>query len=357
MVSFIISLDNSYEMCDNFFTKFLSNDFVKNSEVIVVIDGNYDLRIRQLLDESIIQNPNLKVYYIEKCGYGRANNIGVCKSTGDYLFFINCDIFTDNKCFELMYETLVNGIADCVQPLLIYPQTNLVQCAGTFFGQYFKDHLFDGNKITSKIVNIDGPRQALTSALYAMKKETFNDVGGFDEFYYNKLEGFELSYKIHLSGKKCWYLSQARAWHSRGGGRNKYSFDFRQQEAYFWSRFGNNIKPDIEEYLALQLDFSITSHSYYTIIVSQIRSWANTLSKIGIKSTQIYEMPWVGPAMFNLWDILPNSFLSYPEPILFVVENIRFLNNNKYWFQIRGRKNDIAIDRYANLIQIYEYLF
>ena len=69
----------------------------------------------------------------------------------------------------------------------------------------------------------------------------------------NKLEGFELSYKIYLAGKTCWYLSSARAWHSRGGGRNLYSFDFRQQEAYFWSRFGNAIKPDITDYLKMQM--------------------------------------------------------------------------------------------------------
>lgn len=139
--------------------------------------------------------------YSSKIGYGKANNLGVKHSTGEYLFFINTDIFIEDGCFEKMLAVLNGGIADCVQPLLIYPQSNLVQCAGTFFGPYFKDHLFDGNRIDADIVNQDGPRQALTSALYAMKRSVFDELNGFDEFYYNKLEGFELSYKIYLSGK------------------------------------------------------------------------------------------------------------------------------------------------------------
>lgn len=82
--------------------------------------------------------------YSSKIGYGKANNLGVKHSTGEYLFFINTDIFIEDGCFEKMLAVLNGGIADCVQPLLIYPQSNLVQCAGTFFGPYFKDHLLMG---------------------------------------------------------------------------------------------------------------------------------------------------------------------------------------------------------------------
>lgn len=356
MVSFIISIDTTYEMADNFFTLFFSHYFVKQSEVIIVVDGNYNLQIHSMLNTIKDSEKNVKVIYLSKSGYGKANNIGVQHSTGEYLFFINTDIFIEEGCFEKMYDVLHNEIADCVQPLLIYPQSNLVQSAGTFFGPYFKDHLFDGNKIDSSIVNQDGPRQALTSALYAMKRSVFEMFNGFDEFYYNKLESFELSYKIHLSGKVCWYLSSARAWHSRGGGRNLYSFDFRQQEAYFWGRFGNRIKPDITDYLKMQMYEDMQNNYYYTIIVSQIRSWKEILHTTGIKSSTLFEMPWIGPGNFNLWDIFPNTILKSPSPLLLIVENIKYLRSNKYWFEIRNNPNDIAMDRYANLITIQDYL-
>lgn len=356
MVSFIISIDTTYEMADNFFTYFFEHDFVRQSEVIIVVDGNYNLQIRSMLNKIKENMSNVKIIYLPKVGYGKANNVGVQHSIGEYLFFINADIFAEKGCFEKMYDTLHNGVADCVQPLLIYPQSNLVQSAGTFFGPYFKDHLFDGNKINSFIVNQDGPRQALTSALYAMKRILFDKFNGFDEFYYNKLEGFELSYKIYLAGKICWYLSSARAWHSRGGGRNLYSFDFRQQEAYFWSRFGNVIKPDIADYLKMQTTSDMYTNCYYTIIVSQIRSWKEILKGTDIISNAIVDMPWVGPGSFNLWDIFPNTILKNPAPLLIIVENIKYLRSNKYWFEIRNNPDDIAIDKFANLVNILEYL-
>lgn len=356
MVSFIISIDTTYEMADNFFKLFFAHNFVQQSEVVIVVDGNYNLQIRNLLNKLKENTSNVKIINLPKVGYGKANNIGVQNSTGEYLFFINTDIFAEEGCFEKMYDTLHNGIADCVQPLLIYPQSNLVQSAGTFFGPYFKDHLFDGNKIDSFIVNKDGPRQALTSALYAMKRTLFNKFNGFDEFYYNKLEGFELSYKIYLAGKICWYLSSARAWHSRGGGRNLYSFDFRQQEAYFWSRFGNVIRSDIADYLKMQTSTDIYNNCYYTIIMSQLRSWKEILRSTGINSSTIVDMPWISPGSFNLWDIFPNTILKNSVPLLIIVENIKHLRSNKYWFMVRNNPYDIAIDRFANLVNIQEYL-
>ena len=356
MVSFIISIDTTYEMADNFFNLLYGHEFVRKSEVIVVIDGNHNLQIHSMLNKLKNTYSNMKIVHLPKVGYGKANNIGVYNSTGEYLFFINTDIFAEPGCFEKMYNVLYNGIADCVQPLLIYPQSNLVQSAGTFFGPFFKDHLFDGNKINASIVTKDGPRQALTSALYAMKRSTFDSFQGFNEFYYNKLEGFELSYKIHLSGKTCWYLSSAKAWHSRGGGRNLYSFDFRQQEAYFWSHYGSKIKQDISEYLKRQIDFNVLENSYYTVIISQIRSWPQILKSAGISCTMFIDMAWVGPNAFNLWNIFPSSMLKTKEPLLLVVESIKYLRSNKYWFEVRDNPKDIAIDRYANLVNIQNYL-
>ena len=356
MVSFIISIDTTYEMADNFFTLFFTHYFVQQSEVVIVVDGNYNLEIRNMLNKLKENTSNVKIIYLPKVGYGQANNVGVQNSSGEYLFFINTDIFAEEGCFEKMYDALHNKIADCVQPLLIYPQSNLVQSAGTFFGPYFKDHLFDGNKMDALIVNKDGPRQALTSALYAMKRTVFDQFNGFDEFYYNKLEGFELSYKIYLAGQTCWYLSSARAWHSRGGGRNLYSFDFRQQEAYFWARYGSNIKPDIADFINKQLEASMLDLRYYAVMMSQIRSWTSILQETELQCSNIVEMPWVGPNAFNLWNIFPSYLLKCPEPLLLIVENIKYLRGNKYWFEVRDNRSDLAVDRFANLVNIYEYL-
>lgn len=356
MNSFIISIDSTFEMADNFFDRFLKNQYVQQNEVVVIVDGNYNNKIHTLLTEISKSNNNVTVLYSDKVGYGKANNLAVRHAHGEILFFINNDIFAEDDCFEKMSTAIESGVADCVQPLLIYPQTNLVQCAGTFFGPYFKDHLFDGNKSSSKIVRESGPRQALTSALYALPRALFYDLGGFNEFYYNKLEGFELSYKIHLNGLKCWYLADAVAWHSRGGGRNQYTFDFRQQEAYFWCHYGHSVKPDIAHYINRQMTVEMAENRYYPITMSQVRSWDEILQATKLRYSSFVEMPWIGTDVFNLWNIFPSSLLNSPMPILLIVENIRFLRSNRFWFETRGNKEDIAIDRFANLVNIYDYI-
>lgn len=356
MVSFIISIDSSYAMTNNFFSLFLNNHFVKNSEVVVVLDGVCNSNVISYCTELEQHYKNLKVYKINKVGYGKANNYAVEKSTGEYLYFINDDVFVEEDCFEKMHSKLIAGGIDCIQPLLIYPQTNLVQCAGTFFGPYYKAHLFEGNKTDAKVVQIEGQRQALTSALYAMRRDIFYEFGGFDEFYYNKLESFELSYKLTLGGKICWYLPSAKAWHSRGGGRKQYSFDFSQQESYFWSRFGSTIKPDIAKYLSFQLTEEMTNKSFYTVVISQLRSWKEILADTPLKIDQYVEMPWIAPSSFNLWEIFPYEILQYKSPIVLIVENITYLTDNQYWFRLRNNPFDIAIDRFANVVNILTYI-
>lgn len=356
MNSFIISIDSTFEMTDNFLDRLIKDPVVSESEVVIVLDGNYNSKNHALLTKIEKDHPNVTVIYSEKIGYGKANNLAVRHSHGDILFFINSDIFAAEDCFVKMQKSIENGVADCVQPLLLYPQSNLVQCAGTFFGPYFKDHLFDGNKRDSGIVQQSGPRQALTSALYALPRALFDELGGFDEFYYNKLEGFELSYKIHLRGMTCWYLADAVAWHSRGGGRKQYSFDFKQQEAYFWSRYGGSVKPDIAEYIEQQTTDEMAGERYYAIMMSQIRSWKEILRDTKLTYREMKEMPWIGPEAFNLWDTFPSHLLKSPAPLLLIVENIRYLRGNKYWFELRDNRSDIAVDRFANLVNIQEYL-
>lgn len=350
-----MSIDTSFPMANNFFELFLTDPFVKANEIIVVVDGNDNSRIHNLLKGLEIQYPNMRTFFCEKMGYGAANNFAVGQSKGEFLFFINSDVFTDNSCYEKMLRVLQEKKAECVQPLLVYPQSKTVQCAGTFFGPYFKEHLFDGNSITAPVVLKSGYRQALTSALYAMPRDVFKEYGGFDEFYFNKLESFELSYKITQHGQRCYYLADALAYHSRGAGRGQYTFDFRQQEAFFWSRFGSTIKPDIDAYLSEQVIPTMQKMSYYVIIMNQVRSWKSILEKLPLSFSAFQEMSWIPTSSINLFDTLPHNFLLNPAPLAFVVTNIRQLRNNRYWFELRNNPNDIIIDNYANLILANEW--
>lgn len=355
MVSFIISVDNSYELMDNFIYHFFKSNFVIDNQSVFVIDANYDLRIHKLLKDAQKKYSNIKIIFSDtKLGYGRANNLAVSKCDGEYLFFINTDVFAENDCFEKMFDILKNNRADCVQPLLIWPQNKLVQCAGSTFGPYFKNHLYAGRRADHPCVLKSGPRQALTSALYAMKKTTFYDMGQFDAFYYNKLESFELSLKISIAGGLCWYASEAKAYHAQGCSRNMYSFDFRQQEARFWCYFGDKYIIDINEYFNKQILPPMLGKQYDVICFSQVQSWKSILEQLPLKYQGYYDYQGIDANKINLIDLVPSYILYANNPLIFLVDNINDLKKNKLYIQQSKQTGNIVLDTYGNLVDFDE---
>lgn len=354
-VSFIISIDSSFEMTNNFFEHLLQDSFAKNSEIVIVLDAVTNCNTIAYLKSISVKNNNLKLCFLDKkVGYGKANNYGVKQSEGSILYFINTDVFAEEGCFEKMYNALKNENVACVQPLLIWPQNNRIQCAGSTFGPYYKKHLFAGRSLESiNLSDYSQERQALTSALYAMRKCDFVHFGMFDEFYYNKLESFELSLKLTLAGKRCLCIHEAIAFHSQGTGRNQYYFDFYQQEAYFWSKMGAHFKTDIHNYYIKQLTDDMLKDTYYIISICHIRSEIEMIKKLGISYLDYYEINGLSPNNINLYELLPYSLHQLDIPLLFFVENIMDLSKNKRWFETRKCKNkDLVIDTYGNLLYV-----
>lgn len=352
-ISFIISVDSSFEMTNNFFEHLLQDEFAKKSEIVVILDAITNTDIIKYLKKLAVSYNNLKLHFSDtKLGYGKANNYAVRQSQNDILYFINTDVFADKECFSKMYSALMTPNVACVQPLLIWPQNNRIQCAGSTFGPYYKKHLFAGRTLDSiDLSDYPQDRPALTSALYAMRKDDFFSYGMFDEFYYNKLESFELSLKLSLSGKRCLCIHDAIAYHSQGTGRNQYYFDFYQQEAYFWVKMGAQFKTDIYNHYKRQLSEEMLKNTYYAISICHIRTAKETIEQLGISYLDYYELNGLSPNNINLYELLPYSLHKLEMPLLFFVENIMDLTKNKHWFETRNCKDkDLVIDTYGNLL-------
>ena len=317
-VSFIISIDSSFEMLNNFFEHLLQDEFALNSEIIVILDAITNCNIITYIKNLSKQTPNIKVYISDKkLGYGKANNYAVKQSKNNILY-------------------------------------NRIQCAGSTFGPFYKKHLFAGRLLnTIDLSNYPQERQALTSALYAMRKADFYNYGMFDEFYYNKLESFELSLKLSLGGKRCLCVHDAIAFHSQGTGRNQYFFDFYQQEAYFWVKMGKDFKPDIYKHYKRQITSKMLNNTYYVVSICQIRTVKNIIEQLGITYLDIYEINGISPNKINLYELLPYSLHQLDIPLLFFVENILDLGKNKHWFETRNHNSsDLVIDTYGNLVNV-----
>ena len=73
-VSFIISIDSSYEMTTNFFEELLSNKFSKNSEIVIVNDCVDNVKTINYLNQINASYNNVILINLDKkVGYGVAN--------------------------------------------------------------------------------------------------------------------------------------------------------------------------------------------------------------------------------------------------------------------------------------------
>lgn len=85
----------------------ISNQTYKNIEIILINDGSTD-RTKEICDEYKSKDSRIRVYHIENHGVSYARNLGIKKSSGKYIQFVDSDDYID----EQMIEILVNNIKE-----------------------------------------------------------------------------------------------------------------------------------------------------------------------------------------------------------------------------------------------------
>lgn len=354
--SIIVAFDNDFEMINNFCENLLLTTDLSNGEVIFVSDGCRDIKTLNYLKEK--SESNTKIILIEteqRQGYSISNNIGVRKSNGDYLIFINSDVLPTIGSIEKLVTVLENNEnIGIVQGLLVYPQNGTVQSTGHLFFEYQNCHVYSGESVDSDIVKNSGERQALTTAFCTVRKDDFIKVGMFDEIYYNAFEGMEMSLKISHLGKKCFYCSESVAYHIVGGSRNNIRFNNELSAHIFWGRWCSKVTEDIHKYIIPQINEKITNKTYFWIQASSMIGWAQVLNKLQISTSGKVD---IQDRFFNAIDLYQNlsfKFLEHPAPFVFTVDKLSVLKGNKKWIADRNNPNDLVIDCHGLLKHLNE---
>ena len=351
--SYIVAIDNTYSLTTNFLEQLLCI-IARNDELIIVTDACNNIDTIDYLEEKAKNNSQIKLIHLKsKVGFSGSNNIGIKNAKGETIIFINSDIFPEINCIENMINLLwSNDKIAAVQPLLIYPQSNLVQSAGHVFSDYRSGQLFNMRKPNDSVVQKNGKRQALTMALCAVKKDILTQLGGFDEYYFNSHEGLELTLKISLSGYSCFYCANAIAYHCTGAARSTCLFDASKQKAHFYQKWGNNLQYDLGEYFNLQITTEQLDTSYFCLNFSTSHQWDELLEKIHINVIQRSSFQERFLKDINLFYCLPFSSLNYGGSFLFLCDNMAQLKKNHRWISLRKNCNDVIMDLDGNLVPL-----
>ncbi len=214
-------------------------------EIIVVDNGSTDGTGDFLEQEQaagrlkVLSNP-------ENLGFARACNQGAQATRGSCLLFLNNDTQVLPGWLTAMTACLKRDVG-VVGAKLLYPDDS-VQHAGVVFNQDKRLlHIYKNFSKDHPAVNKEREFQAVTAACMLIRKSLFDEIGPFDESYFNGLEDVDLCLNVKKLGYKVLYTPKCEVYHFESKTPGRFAKEPKNSRL-FLERWYHQIVPDEETY-------------------------------------------------------------------------------------------------------------
>ncbi|SRR5579884_1102616 len=185
-VSIIIPTKNKTDLLSRCISSLLEQTAYENFEILLVDNGTRDSEAKRYLQQ-LSDNERIRViWYPGSFNYSAINNMAAREARGEFLLFLNNDVeFTDPEWLtEMVMWAQLKPIGIVGAKLL--RGNGSIQHLGVVVGMGgFADHPFaDEPTLTFGLAGSTGWYRnflAVTGACMMMRREVFNDIGGFDE--------------------------------------------------------------------------------------------------------------------------------------------------------------------------------
>ncbi len=237
--------------------KSIVNEIVKfnNVEIIVVdnasTDGSHEAVKKYFPDIQIIVNK-------KNFGFSKANNIGIEKSNGKYICFINTDVELIHNCFVPMYDFMeVNENVGILGPCIVNPDLTVQQSCRYFpklwhiiVEAFFLNRIFKKLKFfcqtmkslpTDKVASVD----VLSGCFWMVRREAINNVGLLDENFYIYSEDVDWCKRFKNIGWEIVYYPFVRAIHYGGASSSispvHYYVEMQRSQLKYWCKYHSQL--------------------------------------------------------------------------------------------------------------------
>jgi GT2 family glycosyltransferase len=164
-------------------------------EIILVDNGSSDGTIQFVGEHfgqvNVIRNVNN--------GYGAGNNLGVAHARGTYIVILNPDTIVEKDWLENLIAPLRNdNNLVTTSKILMYDGSSINTCGNInhFTGMTFTNGLKANiNEFTTSF-----SPTGISGACFALRKEDYVKIGGFDENFFLYNEDSEFSWRLHFYG-------------------------------------------------------------------------------------------------------------------------------------------------------------
>jgi GT2 family glycosyltransferase len=263
-------------------------------EVIVVDDGSRDTT-PELLES---HGDRVRVVTHERnLGFASACNDGAAASSGGFVVFLNNDTLpVAGWLDELVAYAERHERAAVVGSKLVFPN-DTIQHAGVVICQdRIPRHVYAGFPAHHLAVNKSRRFQIVTAACALVRRDAFEEIGGFDASFSNGYEDVDLCLRLGESGSEVHYCCRSSLYHlemvTRGYGSNEPNHEL------YMGRWGARVRPDDFDYY-LEDDLIEVSYPDYFPLDMSISPFLATIETdvrdgaadrlLALRSRQVFE--------------------------------------------------------------------
>ncbi|MEZ7498728.1 glycosyltransferase family 2 protein [Flavobacterium sp. Arc3] len=222
-----------------------------DSEIIVVDNNSQDDSVEMMKRRF----PNIKlIENKDNSGFPKGNNIGVGSAQGEYICILNPDTVVAEDTFTkvlafaerqnnlgIVGVKLIDGAGNFLPeskrgvPTIFVAFTKMMGLYKLFpkvnaFGKYYAQHITENE--TAKV-------DILVGAFMLMKRDLYQELGGFDENCFMYSDDIDLSYRMLLNGKLNYYFHETTVIHYKGESTIKdgvYMKRFQEAMEFFYKK-------------------------------------------------------------------------------------------------------------------------
>lgn len=200
LASVIIVTYNHREYLDACLTSVLKQDYPH--EIILVDNCSQDGTVSFVREHfpgvNVVESPDNR-------GYGAGNNLGVKYARGEYVVILNPDTVVEGGWLSSLLSPLKRQPkVITTSKILLYDGLAINTCGNinTITGLTFTRGLGADPSSFSDTEEVSG----VSGACFAMRREDYLDLGGFDENFFLYNEDSELSWRAHLRNYRVLYV-------------------------------------------------------------------------------------------------------------------------------------------------------
>ena len=183
------------------------NQTYQNFECLLINDGSPDNSV-EICKEYVDKDARFRYFEKENGGLSSARNVGIEKSRGMYITFVDSDDWLDSDYLEVLYSKIVEYDTDFV--IGAYKQFNMSDNCyylHVWDNDYYEKQ-WSSQELLSQLLSLERNDYSYTVSWGKLFKRSL-----FDEVLFNEQrrfgEDFECSFKLYLTMTSCLYIHKA----------------------------------------------------------------------------------------------------------------------------------------------------